>query len=875
MKVIFTTCVLFFMVCTFTNAQTVLVETFNGTSLPAGWTRTATSGDGWKFSTGAGYDVGPTLDHTNNGGNYAWIDFSGTDVGVILESPIIDVSTLTAPYLEFFHESHYSGALTPFNFLYLEAWNGSTWVLVNTFQGNTPFGWDEYGFNMTTYTHNGGNDLRFRFRGESGGSGSDFRNDLLLDDITVMELPTCPKPSNLAANNITAISADFAWLENGSATNWEVEFGPQGFTQGNGTLMPTISNPYTQAGLASGTVHDAYVRSVCGPGDTSRWLGPITFMTLCAVTAAPWIDNVESHTPTTNLISSVCWDATSTSTYDWNVDGLASTPSFGTGPSGAFSGTNFFYTEGSSGSTGSVAELTSPFIDINALTDPIIDFKYHMFGVNMGDLYIDVSDGNVWTTVDSILGQQQTSELDPWLSKIVDLSAFTDTIQVRFRAIRAGTTTGDMALDNIQIKDASNVEVTTILGLQTLYCNTPVNVNLVISNKSTNIESDVPWAVASNGMIIASGAINTLAPNASDTIPLVLGGVGPAGPSATIMAYTYLSIDEKTNDDTLTVSVGMSYTGVNATMTNPVGCAGSTNGEIQSIGHNGIGVYTYLWDASAASQTTPTATGLSAGTYMLTVTDSIGCFAIATLTLLDPPAMNLTNTSTNLNCTGNNNGSAVVTVNGGVPGYSYLWSNGQMTNQLTNAAAGTYTVSVTDANGCELTNTVVLTEPATALAANVIDNGDGTATANVSGGVAPYTYMWDPSTGNQTTIMATGLIAGNVYYVVVTDANGCSEVISFQAVALLDVSSVDHLSSLNMFPNPTSGNVFVELNLEAQTDVQIQITTVTGQTVMTQLFNQAQYSKLELETAQLPTGVYMVKFTIGANQLTKKLIITK
>ena len=78
-----------------------------------------------------------------------------------------------------------------------------------------------------------------------------------------------------------------------------------------------------------------------------------------------------------------------------------------------------------------------------------------------------------------------------------------------------------------------------------------------------------------------------------------------------------------------------------------------------------------------------------------------------------------------------------------------------------------------------------------------------------------------------------------------------------------------------MFPNPTSGNVFVDLNLEARADVQIQITTVMGQTVMTHQFNQAQNSTFELETAQLPTGVYMVKFTIDTDELTKRLIITK
>lgn len=870
MKVFFTTCVLFFIACTFTRAQTVLLETFNGTTVPSGWTTTATTGN-WSFSTGAGYDVSAILDHTNNGGNYAWIDFSGTDVGVILQSPIIDVSTLTTPYLQFYYESHYTGTLTPFNFMYLEAWNGTAWVLVNTFQGNTPFGWDEYGFNMSAYTFNGGNDLQFRFRGESGGASNDFNNDLLLDDVEVMELPTCPKPSNLAVNNITATSADFAWVENGTATNWQVEFGPQGFTPGNGNSIFTTNNPHTQT-LAPASVYSMYVRSVCSPGDTSRWAGPINFMTLCAVITAPWIDDVESHTPTTTLTSSICWDATSSSAYDWNIDGAGSTPTFGTGPSAAYSGTNFFYIE--TGFSGTSAELVSPYISINPLSDPVLQFQYHMFGANMGDLYIDVSDGSTWTLVDSIMGQQQTSDIDPWLAKVVSLSAFSDTIQVRFRAVRAGTNTGDISLDDIEIKDAPNVSVDTLLGVLPLYCNVPINVGLVVSNKSANFESDIPWAIESDGMVIASGVIPNLAPNSSDTIPLALGGVGPAGPNAIITAYTYFATDQVPSDDTISTTVGISNTGVNATMTSPVGCAGAANGEIQSMGNNGIGMYTYLWDPSAASQTTSTATGLSAGTYMLTVTDSIGCSTVATLTLLDPPTMNLTSTSTNVNCNGDNDGSAVATTTGGIPGYTYLWSNGQMTNQLMNAVAGTYTVSVTDANGCELTNTVTLTEPTTAVVANVTDNGDGTATAGVTGGLAPYTYQWDPSTGNQTTVTATGLTTGNIYYVVVTDANGCSDVISFRAIAL-KVASIDNVSKLNMFPNPTSANVFVELNLVEQADVQIQITTVTGQVVMTHQFNQTQDSKFELETAQLPTGVYMVQFTIGANELTKKLIITK
>lgn len=872
MKVFFTTCMLFFIACSFTRAQTVLLETFNGTSVPTGWTRTQTTGDGWKFSTSAGYDVSSITDHTNNGGNYAWIDFSGTDAGVILQSPIIDVSTLTTPYLQFYYESHYSGSLTPFNFMYLEAWNGTTWVLVNTFQGNTPFGWDEYGFNMSAFTFNGGDDLQFRFRGESGGASNDFNNDLLLDDVEVMELPTCPKPGSLAANNITATSADFSWVENGTATNWQIEFGPQGFTQGSaaGTSVLTTTNPHSQAGLSPSTTHDLYVRSICAPGDTSQWLGPINFTTLCATAVAPW-----SETFTGNSTPN-CWNESGSE--PWRYTTFAG---YAAGSAGDHTGNggNYAWIDGSFPSgANQISTLESPPIDVSGLTVPLL--SYWVFSHNPDDntyntLDVEVYDGAAWNNVSTINSDQGNG----WVNIIVGLQNLTITgpIQVRFTVTENSPGTAffnDILIDDIEVKDAPNVSVDAILGLQSLYCNASVDIDLVISNKAGNTETDIPWAIESDGMIIANGVIPSLGPNASDTIPLTLGGVGPAGPNAMIIAYTDYAPDQTPTDDTTIAVVGMSYTGVNATMTDPVGCAGAANGIISAMGTNGIGVYTYLWDANANNQTTATATNLAAGMYTLTVTDSIGCSTTASLTLLDPPTMNINSSSTNLNCNGDNDGNAMVVATGGLPGYSYLWSNGQTSDQLTNVAAGVYTVSVTDANGCELTNTVTLSEPSTAVLANVTDNGNGTATASVTGGVGPYTYQWDPSTGNQTTATATGLTAGNIYYVVVTDANGCVDVVSFQAIAL-DVSSIDNASNLNMYPNPTSGNVFVDLDLEKQTDVRVQITTVTGQTVMTHLFNQTQNSKFELETSQLPTGVYMVKFTLGADELTKKLIITK
>jgi hypothetical protein len=234
--------------------------------------------------------------------------------------------------------------------------------------------------------------------------------------------------------------------------------------------------------------------------------------------------------------------------------------------------------------------------------------------------------------------------------------------------------------------------------------------------------------------------------------------------------------------------------------------------------------------------------------------------------------MNFTATGTDLSCNSDNSGMVTTTVNGGIPGYTYMWSNGSMDAQLMNAAAGTYTVTVTDANGCELVETVTLTEPA-AVVAMVQDNGNGTATASASGGTAPYTYQWDANANNQTTSTATGLVDDGVYYVVVTDADGCTDVFSFQASNLVSTNQVPQTEGMQLFPNPTSGNAYLELSA-ATGEAAVTIVNATGQVVFQQT-NTPTGQTIELPTAALAAGVYAVQVTEGANEWIKKLIIVK
>ncbi|MFN5418976.1 MAG: SprB repeat-containing protein, partial [Sphingomonadales bacterium] len=187
------------------------------------------------------------------------------------------------------------------------------------------------------------------------------------------------------------------------------------------------------------------------------------------------------------------------------------------------------------------------------------------------------------------------------------------------------------------------------------------------------------------------------------------------------------------------------------TQTN-VTCNGLSNGAGTVTATGGQTPYTYLWSTGATSNTL---SGRAAGTYTVTVTDLNGCASTATLTISEPAALVASIlTQTNVTCNGLSNGSGTVTETGGTAPYTYLWSTGATTSTLSGRAAGTYTVTVTDFNGCASTTTLTITQPdalgSTMTQTNVSCNGgnDGAATISVTGGTTPYTYLW--STGDMT-----------------------------------------------------------------------------------------------------------------------------
>ena len=214
-------------------------------------------------------------------------------------------------------------------------------------------------------------------------------------------------------------------------------------------------------------------------------------------------------------------------------------------------------------------------------------------------------------------------------------------------------------------------------------------------------------------------------------------------------------------------------------VSSPANCT-SADGSASAFPSGGTSPYFYAWN-DPGTQSNAIATGLASGTYILTVTDNNGCTASAsTVVGTTGTGPVLTPSSNPVSCFGGSNGSAAVAASGGVGTYTYAWSNGATVAIITGLVAGTYTVTVSDANGCESNSSTVVTEPTQIVTAYGVtepdcDSSNGSTLLTNIGGTPPYSYQWDVSAGNQTSAIATGLAAG-AYTVTVSDANGCSEI---------------------------------------------------------------------------------------------------
>jgi gliding motility-associated-like protein len=409
----------------------------------------------------------------------------------------------------------------------------------------------------------------------------------------------------------------------------------------------------------------------------------------------------------------------------------------------------------------------------------------------LGNYTVTVTDANgcVYTN-SSVLVSQPPSALNGSVSSSNNISCFGGSNGSISLAVNGGTAPYSYNWSNgATTQNISNiapgtytVSVTDVNGCSTVVSGISITQPAAGLNLGVNTVSNVSCFGGSNGNVSlnVTGGTAPYSYNWSNGSTLQNLNNVPAG------NYSVTVTDANgCNNNIAAITVGQPGGSLNSAVSSlsNVSCNSGTNGAINLSVNGGTAPYTFSWSNGA---TTQNLNGITAGNYSVIITDAHGCTALNSGISIQQPASPLNgsvSSSGNVNCFGGSNGSINLSVNGGTAPYSYVWSNGAITQNISNLASGTYTVTVTDVNGC---NTVVsgisITQPSAGLNSSVSSSGNvncfggsnGSINLTVNGGTAPYSYNW--SNGSITEDL-NNLVAGS-YNVVITDANGCTNAIS-------------------------------------------------------------------------------------------------
>lgn len=414
--------------------------------------------------TGSG-STGPSADASGSG-KYVFTEGSNGVEGdeAFLVSPPIDLSALGTPAVTFKYHM-YGQSMGSFSLevklVSVAAWD-EIFFVEGEQQTSNDADWLEEIIEIDAYQDEV---VQFRFKAVRG---SDFYNDLGVDEFLVDEAPTCFNVSNLAVTSTVVDGASFSWDENPDATDgyvWDVfDEGDNPFTDTPIADGTSTTNSASVSGLDASTVYQFRVRSDCGASGLSSPGVLINFQTECDVVPAPYSENFDGSTWASgtgfgNTGSEIdqCWDRDPDALgFFWGTR-EGTTGSGSTGPSSDFSGSgNYIFTEGSNGNEGDVANLTSPLIDLTPLTDPSVSFYYHMYGQSMGDFIVEVKESSAteWDEIFIISGSQQTSSDDDWIQLFLDLNAYQgQVVQIRFKAVRGNNFYNDLGIDEFLVDE--------------------------------------------------------------------------------------------------------------------------------------------------------------------------------------------------------------------------------------------------------------------------------------------------------------------------------------------------------------------------------------------------------------------------------------
>lgn len=414
--------------------------------------------------------TGPSADHSPGDANYMYIEASGSfsNKQAILNTPCYDFSGLTAPKFDFWY--HMSGAAM--GDLHLDIFFNGQWTLdvMPALIGDQGPNWNYRRVDLTPYA---GNIVKLRFRGNTGTS---FTSDIAIDDIEIIE----PVQNDIGLTNVFSPSPT-------GCVGTANEFVTLEITNYGSALQDTIPMAYTVNG-GSPIRDTAFITMLEGDTVNFTFQQTVNMATVGNYTFQFWIelpadqrtnnDSLLTYALNTSSVFGVFPDTNdfdnftsgtpgtlqdgwnndpSGDNHDWYVN-TAGTPSNGTGPANDHTTGfgNYMYVEASTFNN-QTANLFSKCLDISNLNQPELKFYYHMFGVSMGELHLDINVNGI--EIQDIMPPVIGNQINNWVSRTVDLTPYRGTVKLIFRGITGGGFESDIAIDDVTLIDANPLGV--------------------------------------------------------------------------------------------------------------------------------------------------------------------------------------------------------------------------------------------------------------------------------------------------------------------------------------------------------------------------------------------------------------------------------